>query len=114
MKHKLFTLCCIAITVFVFTSCKANYPIAQQGGKDDVAYLLFESSKNKSYQIDVTIDNTTTFTAKTIKTKDSKNKGTSYAVKTGKRRIKVLKDGINIYEKYLFLSPQETKIITLQ
>lgn len=114
MKQKLFLIISFVIAIFIFTNCKANYPVTQQSGKDDIAYLLFSSTSNKSYKIDVTIDDSTDFVAKTVKAKDSYNKGISYSVGTGKRKIRICKNGINIYEKYIFLSPQETKIITLQ
>lgn len=100
--------------LLLFTGCKANYPVTQESGMDDVAYLLFESSSNNSYEIDVVIDDTTKFTAKTVKTKDANRKGTSYTVSTGKRKLVVTRKGVNLYEKYIFLSPQETKRITLQ
>jgi len=38
MKVKLLSF--IAI-VSLFIGCKANYPVAQQSGKEDMAYLVF-------------------------------------------------------------------------
>ena len=114
MKHYLYLLISLIFATLLFTNCKANYPVAQQSGKDDIAYLIFASASNKSYNINVTIDASTSFSAKTVKSKDANHKGTSYTINTGKRKIIVSKNGINIYEKFIFLSPQETKIITLQ
>ena len=114
MKHKLLLAFSFLFTLVLFTNCKANYPVTQQSGKEDIAYLLFVSESNKSYDVDVKIDNSIAFTAKTVKSKNAKSKGTVYTINTGKRKILVSKNGIRIYEKYLFLSPQETKTISLQ
>lgn len=112
MKRTLFFI--VLGLALVMVGCKANYPVAQQSGKDDVAFLLFVSASNQSSQIvDVTIDGNTTFEAKTVKAKKADRKGTSYAVATGRRRLKVEKEGQTLYEKEVFLSTQETKIITL-
>ncbi|MBQ8889205.1 MAG: hypothetical protein IJY59_06935 [Bacteroidaceae bacterium] len=112
MKRTLFFI--VLGLALVMVGCKANYPVAQQSGKDDVAFLLFVSASNQSSQIvDVTIDGNTTFEAKTVKAKKANRKGTSYAVATGRRRLKVEKEGQTLYEKEVFLSTQETKIITL-
>lgn len=95
-------------------SCKANYPVAQESGKDDVAYLIFVSTSNaKDKDITVTIDGKTTFQARTVKSKKSNRRGTQYSVQTGKRQVKVMLDGQTLYDKYVFLSTQETKVITL-
>ena len=112
MKRTLFYI--VLGLALVMVGCKANYPVTQQSGKDDVAFLLFVSASNQSSQIvDVTIDGNTTFEAKTVKAKKADRKGTSYAVATGRRRLKVEKEGQTLYEKEVFLSTQETKIITL-
>ena len=112
MKRTLFFI--VLGLALVMVGCKANYPVAQQSGNDDVAFLLFVSASNQSSQIvDVTIDGNTTFEAKTVKAKKANRKGTSYAVATGRRRLKVEKEGQTLYEKEVFLSTQETKIITL-
>lgn len=114
MKRHLFLIISLFLVISLFTNCKANYPVTQQSGKDDIAYLVFVSSGNKSYPVTVTLDGSTTFSAKTVKSKDANYKGTSYTVNTGKRKIIVSRNGTNLYEKNIFLSPQETKIITLQ
>ena len=94
--------------------CRARYSVAQESGKDDVAYLLFVSQKDdvkrngKGY-----VDGETTFEAKVVKARDSYRKGTSYAIATGRRTINVEYKGASIYNKEIFVSTQETKIITL-
>lgn len=102
------------VILYILGSCKANFPVAQQSGKDDVAYLLFVSTSNKSSEtVDVTIDGNTSFEAKTVKAKKANRRGTSYAIGTGRRKIKVTKAGEVLYNKEIFVSTQETKIITL-
>lgn len=101
------------IAVMLLAGCR-SYPVAQQSGKEDMAYLLFVSSdeyKNKT--VDVKLDDNTTFEAKVVATKKAKRKGIAYGVSTGKRKIIVTNGGNTIYEKELFLSTQETKQITL-
>lgn len=95
-------------------SCKTNYPVAQQGGKEDMAYLLFVSPKEYSGKsVEITIDNGAPFTAKVVKQKQSMRKGTQYGVATGTRNLKVTYNGKVLYQKKVFLSTQEVKQITL-
>ena len=102
----------IAATMALLASCKA--PVTQSSGKENVAYLLFVSTGNRpNTTVDVTIDGETSFTAETVKAKKSGNKGTSYVVSVGKRTVKVTADGNVLYNKVVFLSPQETKKIML-
>ena len=94
--------------------CKANLPVAQQGGKEDMAYLLFVSpDKYAGEEVQVTIDNGTAFTAKVVKLKKSNRKGTQYGVKPGAKTLKVSYGNKNIYQKKIFLSTQEVKQILL-
>ena len=114
MKAKiLFSL--IAI-VCLMAGCKANYPVAQQSGKEDMAYLVFVGPKetygNGSKPVQVDVDGTK-FDAKVVKPKTANRKGTQYGVATGRRSITVTFNGQTIYQKQLFLSSQETKIINL-
>ena len=100
----------------LLTACKANYPVAQQSGKEDMAYLVFVGPKdtygNGKYPVHVDIDGTR-FDAKVVKPKTANRKGTQYGVATGRRNITVTFEGKTIYQKQLFLSSQETKIIDL-
>ena len=98
-----------ALPLFLF-GCKANYPVAQQSGKEDMAYLLFVSSNEYAGEdVQVTIDDTNSFTAKVVKQKNANRKGTQYGVETGTRSLKVSSNGKIIYQKKLFLSTQEVK-----
>lgn len=98
----------------LLAGCKANFPVAQEGGKEDIAYLLFVSSQeNKNATIDVVLDNETPFEARVVSKKKSNRRGTQYSVRTGARSIKVFRNGTVLYQKQIFLSPQEVKQIIL-
>jgi hypothetical protein len=100
--------------VLLLCGCRAHYPVEQQSGKDDIAYLLFVSQKDYANKhVTVSLDGENTFEAKVVKAKDSYRKGTSYAIATGRRKINVEYKGNSIYNKEIFVSTQETKIITL-
>lgn len=112
MRKLLFTVCLTAIVILC--GCKANYPVAQESGKEDIAYLIFvSSSDSKNKNVNVSVDDKNTFQAKTVKSRKSNRRGTQYSVQTGKRKVKVTFEGQTLYDKYVFLSPQETKVITL-
>ncbi|MCH5306917.1 MAG: hypothetical protein J1E37_02475 [Prevotella sp.] len=114
MKTKIIIFVCALASLMV--SCKANYPVAQQSGKEDMAYLVFVGPLgtygNGSRPVQVTVDNTT-FDAKVVKPKTANRKGVQYGVATGHRSITVKFNGKVIYSKQLFLSSQQTKIINL-
>lgn len=110
----------ILITLFaivcLLVGCKSSFPVAQQSGKEDIAYLVFVGPKetygNGSKLVQVNIDGTQ-FDAKVVKPKTANRKGTQYGVATGRRNVTVKFNGNTVYSKELFLSSQETKIITL-
>lgn len=114
MKKDL-VLALLAITCFL-VGCKTSYPVAQQTGKEDMAYLVFVGPRqtygNGSKPVQVDVDGTK-FDAKVVKPKTANRKGTQYGVATGNRRITVTFEGKTIYSKQLFLSSQETKVINL-
>jgi hypothetical protein len=98
----------------LLSGCKANYPVAQQSGKEDMAYLLFVSPDEYAGEdVQVTIDDAQPFTAKVVKQKNANRKGTQYSIATGTRSLKVSSNGKIIYQKKLFLSTQEVKHIIL-
>lgn len=102
-----------AMPILLF-SCKANFPVAQQSGKEDMAFLLFVSSKEYAGKnIQVTIDNAQPFTAKVVKQKKANRRGTQYGISTGSRNVKVVYEGTTIYQKNIFVSTQEVKQIIL-
>ena len=112
MKRQILKLVCeIALHLF-FTACKT--PVAQQSGKEDMAYLLFVSPKEYAgKEVTVVLDNQKPFTVKVVKEKSAKRKGTQYGVKTGPRSIKVTSGGKTLYQKKIFVSTQEVKQIIL-
>lgn len=94
--------------------CKANFPVAQQTGKEDMAYLLFVGKKEYGgKEVQVTIDNAEPFTAKVVKSKKANRRGTQYGIGTGARDIVVRCDGKTLYQKKIFVSTQEVKQIIL-
>ena len=103
-------------TICLIVGCKSSFPVAQQSGKDDMAYLVFVGSKdtygNGSRLVQVDVDGTK-FDAKVVKPKTANRKGTQYGVTPGTRNVVVTLDGKTVYSKQLFLSNQETRIINL-
>ena len=105
----IWALCSIAM----ICSC-VHPPVSQESGIDDIAHLLFVSSGNRpSYEVLVTIDGKTTFSANTVKAKESSHKGEQYVVRTGKRELRVVEGEKVLYKKSIFLSTGETKEILL-
>ena len=108
----------IALVAFIclLTGCKSSMPVAQQSGKEDMAYLVFVGPRstygNGSKPVQVNVDGTI-FDAKVIKPKVANRKGVQYGVAPGTRNITVKFNGETVYSKKLFLSSQETKIINL-
>lgn len=104
----------IFLLSILLTGCKANYPVAQQSGKEDMAYLLFVGQNQcGNKDILVSIDDNAPFTAKAVKAKKANRKGTQYAIGTGARNIKVTRESKTLYQKKIFVSTQEVKQIIL-
>ena len=112
---KRFTFALLAV-VSLLIGCKTSFPVAQQTGKEDMAYLVFVGPRqtygNGSKLVQVDVDGTR-FDAKVVKPKVANRKGTQYGVATGNRHVTVMFNGKTVYSKQLFLSSQETKVITL-
>mgnify|MGYP001602003741 CR=1 FL=1 len=93
---------------------QANYQVGQQVVDSDVDYLIFlrtsDSPNNDvgGFSVDKSI-----FTTRTFKPGKSNRRGTRYSVQPGKRKVRVELDGKTLYDRFVFLSPQETKKITL-
>lgn len=108
---KLFMLFAIPLLLM---GCRAHLPVAQESGKEDIAYLLFVSSNQYAGKdVQVKIDNNSPFTAKVVKEKKASRRGSQYGISTGTRTITVSFDGKNIYQKKIFVSTQEVKQIIL-
>lgn len=98
----------------LLAACKAHAPVAQQSGKEDLAYLLFVSPQQYSGKtVQVMIDGKTDFPAKVVKARKSNRKGTQYGISTGRHKISVSFEGRTLYQKEIFVSSQEVKQITL-
>lgn len=106
----------IIASVLMLTGCKTSVPVAQQSGKEDMAYLVFVGPMatygNGLHPVQVDVDGTQ-FDAKVVKPKTANRKGKQYGVAPGTRNITVKFNNNVVYNKKLFLSSQETKIINL-
>ncbi|MEG2573249.1 MAG: hypothetical protein RSA44_01155, partial [Bacteroides sp.] len=93
-------------------SCKVGR-YTEEKGLPNQAYLLFVSNHSYSNTVQVTIDNKISFDAKVLKEKKMTVKGNTYAIGTGRKKLKVVDKGKTIYEKEIFVTTQETKKIQL-
>lgn len=98
----------------LLTACKANYPVAQQSGKEDMAFLLFVSPDvYAGKNVQVMVDELEPFEARVVKSVKSNRRGTQYGIATGRRKLKVVYQGKTIYKKEIFVSSQDVKQIVL-
>ena len=94
--------------------CRANFPVAQESGKEDIAYLLFvNSNQYAGKEVLVKVDNNAPFTAKVVKMKKANRRGSQYGITVGTRNLTISYDGEKIYQKKIFVSTQEVKQIIL-
>ena len=104
----------ILLILPLLIGCKANYPVTQQSGKEDMAFLLFISSDlYAGKNVEVIIDDKAPFEAEVVKAKKSNRSGTQYGISTGAHSLKVIYNGETLYEKKIFTSTQEVKQIIL-
>ena len=111
MKKQLFMILGIML---LLSGCKSYAPIARESGKADIAFLIFTSNgayNNKT--VHIILNGKTDFDAKVVKARKSSYKGNVYPVPVGKNRVKVIYNGETLYNKELFISTQETRIIPL-
>lgn len=112
MRRHISQLICLFALTMIMASCKT--PVAQQSGKEDMGYLLFVSpGEYAGEEVTVLLDRQPPFTVKVVKEKSAKRKGTQYGVRTGARSIKVTSGDRTLYQKKIFVSPQEVKNIIL-
>lgn len=108
----------VLIGVFLtclLTGCKTGVFTAEYG-KEDVAFIsLVSSDVMANKDVDVYIDEDLHFTMHVQKAKQSteKHNGKLHSIKPGKRHMKIVYKGNVIYEKDVFLSSQQTKLINL-
>lgn len=111
MKMKFFGILCLSL---LFFACKANYPVAQQSGKEDMAFLLFVSPELcAGKKVQVTVDSAEPFEAHVVKSNKANRRGTQYGIATGRRKLTVSYQGKIVYQKEIFVSTQEVKQIVL-
>lgn len=109
---KLITL--LFVIPLLLIGCRAHLPVAQESGKEDIAYLLFVSSNEYAGKsVAVKIDNNVPFIAKVVKTLKANRRGSQYGIAVGTRNLTVSYNGKNIYQKKIFVSTQEVKQIIL-
>ena len=107
------TLILIALPLMLL-SCRANFPVAQQTGREDIAYLLFVSpNEYAGKKVSVFIDDEQPFVVEVVQAKKASWKGIQYAVKTGTRLLKVSNGDRTLYNKKIFISSQEVKQVIL-
>ena len=113
---KKLVLLTLTLAALVLVGCKSSYPVAMQSGQENMAYLVFVGPLDKygncKYPFQVDFDGTK-FDAKVVKPKVANRKGFQYGVGLGNRHLKVNFRGETVYEKQIFLSTQETKVINL-
>ena len=98
----------------LLTGCRAHFPVAQESGKEDIAYLLFVSpNQYAGKEVQVKVDNNAPFTAKVVKAKKANRRGSQYGIAVGTRTLTVSYNSKNIFQKKIFVSTQEVKQITL-
>ncbi len=98
----------------LIAGCRAHLPVAQESGKEDIAFLLFVSDgQYAGDSVQVKIDEATPFTAKVIKQKKSNRRGVQYGVSVGAKNLIITHEGKILYQKKIFLSTQEVKQIIL-
>ena len=109
---KLITL--LFVIPLLLIGCRAHLPVAQESGKEDIAYLLFVSSNEYAGKsVAVKIDNNVPFIAKVVKTSKANRRGSQYGIAVGTRNLTVSYNGKNIYQKKIFVSTQVVKQIIL-
>lgn len=100
-------LCCI----IALMGCRAHYPVAQETGKADVAYILIVRNHKADSKVTVTLTNPdVTFEAQTVNGKKANRRGCQYQVGTGTRGVTVKgQNGEILYQSKIFLQGQEVK-----
>ncbi len=112
MKNVLLIVC---FCLFVLTGCKTGV-FTSEYGKEDVAFIsLVSSDEMANKDVDVFIDDNTSFSAHVQKAKQSteKHNGKLFSIKPGKRHMRIVYNGETIYEKDIYVSSQQTKLINL-
>lgn len=111
MRLKLFLL---FFSVAMLSACSVGRTTETRGLENE-AFLQFTRGTTDTYSdgVYVYIDDSQPFKAKVNKVKATTVKGDTYAIKSGKRHIKVVYKDRVLYEKDIIISAQETRRIEL-
>lgn len=83
-------------------------------GLESDSFLEFVGKpSNYGDGVEVKVDSNPIFKAEVNKKKDTKVRGTVYAISTGQHNLKVFSKSQLIYQKQIFVTAQETKTIEL-
>ena len=115
MKKLAFFLACLML--MCVSACKTGN-FAASSGQDDIAYIWLVSSTDNfaDKNMTVKVDDSTTFTMKVQRAKQDteRHNGSVHAIMPGARHIEVIDgNGKVVYSKEIFVSSQQTKMITL-
>ncbi len=104
----------LLIIPLFLTGCRAHFPVAQESGKEDMAFLLFVSGKEYAGKtVQVKVDDASPFEAKVVKERKSNRRGVQYGISVGTKLLTVSYEGKVLYQKKIFVSTQEVKQIIL-
>lgn len=112
MKKNIFiTIASVAIMLFA-SSC---YQVRtySTGLSNDAVLEFVGNPSNYKGGVDVTIDDVTKFKAEVKKDNAESPKGYVYSISKGTHVVNVSYNGVALFNKKLFVSPQETKKIEL-
>lgn len=113
MRSKIAILLSLILVVIGFAGCK-TVVYDRQGGNPDLAYLQFTSSGSYAgKEVEVVLDDDTSFTAKVAKARKASIKPNLYTIKPGRRIVRVYSHGNLISEQEIFVSQQNTRVIQL-
>lgn len=113
---KKFLLIIFAAVTLTFSSCGIGTYSVVSGNADEAALCFVASEK---YDITVNIDGTT-YEVQTIKQKQYKDKrnikktvNEQISITPGRHSVKVMKDGVEVYQHEIFVSNTDVKVIEL-
>lgn len=100
------------MTVFISVGCTGVKTTTS--GMENEAFLVFVGNP-QSYEsgVEVSIDDSATFSAEVQKNHADRPQGKVYAISTGQHLVSVAHNNKIIYQKRIFVSAQETKKIIL-
>lgn len=102
----------IVVSLLILNSCGGTKTSFR--GLASESFLEFVGNPGSySAGVDVIVDDKPSFRAKVYKDKIGRMRGEIYAIATGRHTLKVKFQNEIIYNKEIFISPQESKKITL-